>query len=228
MTPDLEMQLIGEVVRLLGQRALYWPRRRTLVLADPHFGKAASFRKAAIPVPGGTTADNLQRLQDALAATGAERLVCLGDLLHAQSGRVARTLDQIAAWRAEHASLSIVLVRGNHDKRAGDPPTAWNITCVDEPLVDPPFCWRHQPGRAEGSYALAGHVHPAVRLVGPGGQRETLPCFLFRKQHGVLPAFGSFTGWATVFPRLGDRVYVIAGDEVFAPQMGRDPAQNHG
>jgi hypothetical protein len=31
---------------------------------------------------------------------------------------------------------------------------------------------------------------------------------------GVLPAFGAFTGTADVQPVPGDRVFVVAGDEV--------------
>ena len=49
---DAAVDLCGEAVRLLPERCLYWGRRRTLILADPHFGKADAFRAAAVPVPG--------------------------------------------------------------------------------------------------------------------------------------------------------------------------------
>ena len=62
-------------------------------------------------------------------------------------------------------------------------------------------------------YALAGHVHPAVRLRGEG-ESLRLPCFWFGARYGVLPAFGAFTGTAEVRPREGDQVFVIAEDEV--------------
>ena len=39
------------------------------------------------------------------------------------------------AWRAAHRSLDLVLVRGNHDDRAGDPPATLGIRVVDEPLA---------------------------------------------------------------------------------------------
>jgi metallophosphoesterase superfamily enzyme len=61
---------------------------------------------------------------------------------------------------------------------------------------------------------LAGHIHPAISLSGPGGQHERLPCFLFGERIGLLPAFGGFTGGATVRPRRGDRVFALAGEEV--------------
>jgi metallophosphoesterase superfamily enzyme len=65
-----------------------------------------------------------------------------------------------------------------------------------------------------GGYALAGHIHPAVRLTERGGQSLRLPCFWFGARVGVLPAFGAFTGSARVRPRAGDQVFVVADGEV--------------
>ncbi len=47
-----------------------------------------------------------------------------------------------------------------------------------------------------------------------GRQRLKLPGFWFGPRVGVLPAFGEFTGGAVVTPRPGDRVFVVAGDQV--------------
>ena len=42
---------------------------RDRLVADAHIGKAQSFRRLGVPVPGGTTAATLQRLSRAVAAT---------------------------------------------------------------------------------------------------------------------------------------------------------------
>jgi hypothetical protein len=44
----------------------------------------------------------------------------------------------------------------------------------------------------------------------------TLPCFVIGARHMILPAFGSFTGNALVKPAEGERIAVIADDEVIA------------
>jgi DNA ligase-associated metallophosphoesterase len=209
----IRVGLQGESLLLLPERALLWERTATLVVADAHLGKAAAFRAAAIPLPGGTTTEALTRLSAALDRTAARRLLLLGDFFHARAGRAARTLAAIAAWRERHKDLEVVLVRGNHDRGAGDPPREWSFACHDEPWIEPPFAFRHHP-EEERRYVLAGHIHPAVSLSGMGGQREKLPCFLFGERIGLLPAFGDFTGGATVRPRRGDRVFVVAGEEV--------------
>jgi metallophosphoesterase superfamily enzyme len=117
---DLRIDLHGESVLLLPERALFWERAATLLAADAHLGKAAAFRAAALPLPGGTTSETLGRLSAALDRTGARRLILLGDFFHARAGRAARTLEAIAAWRRRHAALEVVLVRGNHDRGSGE------------------------------------------------------------------------------------------------------------
>lgn len=203
------VEICGHELVLLPQRAVWWPGEQTLIIADPHLGKAAALRAARLPVPGGTTTADLERLSGLLDSTGAARLIVLGDLLHAREGRAARTLEAVSLWRERHRPLEVLLVRGNHDSRAGDPPAAWNIRCVDEPLPLGPLRLRHTPDAdgAEG-YWIAGHVHPAVVLRGPARQRERLPCFLFGAEGALLPAFGSFTGSAPVHPARGERVFV--------------------
>jgi len=211
---EATLELQGERLTLLPERAVWWEARGMLLVADPHWGKAATFRASGIPVPSGTTMEGLARLDSALARTGASRVVFLGDYLHAREGRAPGTLDALAAWRARRFGLELLLVRGNHDRHAGDPPPELGVECADPPRVEPPFVLAHHPDPSPLGYTLAGHLHPAVRLAGPGRQRERLPCFWFRRGVAVLPAFGDFTGAADVRPEPGDRVFVIAGDRV--------------
>jgi DNA ligase-associated metallophosphoesterase len=213
-TGDAACVVRGEELRLLPERAAYWVRTRTLLIADPHFGKAAAFRAAGVPVPAGTTEGTLARIDATLARTAAARLVFLGDFLHARGGRSPATFATLGSWRERHAGLEVVLVRGNHDRRAGDPPGELRIACVDAPVVEPPFAFVHDPAMVPGSYALGGHLHPAAVMIGRGRQRARLPCFWFTAQWAVLPAFGEFTGLATVSPGAGDELFVIAGDSV--------------
>jgi metallophosphoesterase superfamily enzyme len=65
---ELPMTIGDTVLWLLADRALYWPERRWLCVADAHFGKAAAFRALGQPVPRGTTANNLARLDAQLHA----------------------------------------------------------------------------------------------------------------------------------------------------------------
>lgn len=214
MTNDITIELAGERVVLLPERALFWPRGAALIAADLHWGKDATFRAAGLAIPPGITAGDLARLDLALARSGATRLLLLGDLLHARAGRDPAAFAHIAEWRASHSQLEITLVRGNHDRGAGDPPIEWRFECVNEPWAEPPFVLRHHPQEEMDGYVLAGHLHPAVRLRGAGRQQARLACFWLGARVGVLPAFGGFTGGALVAPEPGDRVFVLADDAV--------------
>lgn len=209
-----ELEVAGEGLLLSPHRALVVPRFSTVVVADLHWGKAATFRAKGIPLPSGVTASDLERLALLLQESGAERLVIVGDLLHARAGRHERTLAVIADWRAQHQQLEIVLVRGNHDAHAGDPPAALAIHCIDGPLLVGPFACQHHPNLHSSHYVLAGHLHPHVSLRGRGRQSVRLPCFAFCERGAVLPAFTSFTGGGAYTPSPDDRVFAICDEEI--------------
>lgn len=215
----MEIALAGERMHLLAGRAAHLPAHDTLLVADAHIGKAHSFRRLGVPVPQGTTDDMLQRLDALLHASGATHLVFLGDLLHSARARSPATWAAVQRWRDQQPGLRLTLVRGNHDRHAGDPPPAWDVHCIDEPLMLGPFALCHHPAPQPGAYVLAGHLHPAVRLGGRAHDRLRLPCFHFGARVGVLPAFGAFTGSHVVLPQPGDRVFVVHDDQVRALPM---------
>jgi DNA ligase-associated metallophosphoesterase len=209
----LQVAAGAERLLLLPQLAAFWPRMQTLLVADAHLGKAAAFRKAGIAVPSGTTEANLQALTALIDAVHARRVVFLGDLIHSTAARKAAGAAFIR-WREQHADVDLVLVRGNHDRNAGDPPCGWGVMCVDEPYVVDSLALTHFPQAVPGCYALAGHLHPAANLIGRGRESMRLPCFYFTREYAILPAFGAFTGTADVAPTRNDRVYVVADGEV--------------
>lgn len=210
----LSLSCHGETLWLLPERALWWPAQRVLFIADLHLGKAASFRALGQPVPAGTTRGNLDRLAGLLRGHQPRLLVLLGDFLHAPEALTPSVQASLDAWRAEFSTLSVTLVRGNHDRRAGDPPVELAIDCCDPPCAEGPFVLSHHPRPSPDGYVLAGHLHPSVSLRGAGRQRERLPCFHFGARVGLLPAFGGFTGTADVSVAPGDRVYVVADGQV--------------
>ncbi|MCO5103937.1 MAG: ligase-associated DNA damage response endonuclease PdeM [Burkholderiaceae bacterium] len=213
----VELHAHGLHLVLLAGCAVWWPKARMLFVADVHFGKAASFRRAGQPVPRGTTADNLARLSQLLGETASKHLVFLGDLVHAKSGADTVLWATLEAWLACHAGLDWTLVRGNHDLHAGDPPAALRMQLVSEPwtpLPGEPLVACHHPQRVPGTLALAGHWHPTARVFGSARDRLRLPCFALWTRRLVLPAFGAFTGTAPMRWPPEAQLFVVAGDRV--------------
>lgn len=209
------VQVAGESLLLLPEKAIYWPAEEMLIIADIHFGKAASFRALGVPVPRGTTSENLAGLDALVAVHGARQVVFLGDFLHARAAHASSTQLAMLAWRQRHPDLDLMLVRGNHDLHAGDPAAALGIALVDEPHAIGPFAFCHHPGVDAPGYGLAGHVHP-VYVLATRFDALRLPCFVVGEQGLILPSFGAFTGGHAVKPGPGDRIYVTSGDAVHA------------
>ncbi len=185
----LAMALAGETMVLLGDRAMYWPARDRLIIADLHLGKEHVFRQAGIAVPSGATQDDLQRLSDLVAETTARELWIVGDVLHGPASQ-AVWRDAWAAWRRAHAAVDVAALTGNHDRALEG--ADLGVRQLGEAWADGPFVFRHLPEPdGQGRHVIAGHVHPTTRV--PGVPRSW-PVFWLRPGMTVLPAYSAFTG----------------------------------
>ena len=142
-------------------------------------------------------------------------MIFLGDFLHGPGSHASGTLGALRSWRALNPDLPMTLIRGNHDKRAGDPPEDLNINVVTEPLLIGPFALQHEPDAHPSHHVLAGHVHPVYRLRGKGRQSLRLPCFVIGVRVSLLPAFGAFTGGHGVEQDNDRQIYVIGDHDVW-------------
>lgn len=232
------IEFANEHLRLLPQRAIWWQRTRTLLLADTHFGKAAAFRQSGIPVPAGTTQSMLDRISQLVEAFHVQTLMVLGDFVHSSHVAVDDFCAELAAWRATTPKLEITLVQGNHDQWPREFWRQLSIDVVQEPFQVGPFSMCHRSGELLNSARMrraprsgiirqgisgqllpdmpiiAGHVHPGVRMASAAGDSVRLPCFLQRGSQLILPAFGQFTGMQTVRPLEKDRVFVVISGQV--------------
>lgn len=210
---ETDIQVRGERLVLSGEKAVWWPAKKWLLIADPHLGKSSHFRKKGIAVPGEILVHDLDRLERLIAQFAPGEVIFLGDLFHSEDNS---DIDYFKSWRAQFSSTDFQLVKGNHDileeKRYGE----LGLRLHHESLTIPPFILKHHPAR-EGHprhYIIAGHIHPGVRLKGKGKQSMRLPCFYFGEGQAILPAFGGFTGLATVKPNSRDRIFAVADGQV--------------
>jgi DNA ligase-associated metallophosphoesterase len=212
------IELAGEPLDLLPQRAAFHGPTATLLVADVHLGKAASFRALGVPVPAGTTQSTLHRLEALVRGLSARTLIILGDLLHSDQAHQAGVVQALAHWRRRHPGLLMKLVPGNHDARAGALAQDAGVEVLPIPAHLGPWRLLHEPDEDEASAAwIAGHVHP-VHGLKTRGDRLRLPAFWRAGSGLVLPAFGDFTGgWAIPAPSArnsfvtdGARVYSLS------------------
>ena len=199
-------------LKLLPEGAVYLTDSSTLIVADVHLGKSAAFRARGVPVPEGDTARDLARLMALAKSHQAAHLVIAGDLFHAPSGITPELKSALNVF-LEAIEVPVTLVLGNHDVNLRGIPAMLNpVVHLD---FDPVYRVIHDPSHANSDRIhLSGHWHPVVRI--PDGKRTTLrlPCFLYRDNTLVMPAFGSFTGGAVMRPQTGDRFFVALREQV--------------
>ena len=206
-------------ILLLAGRAAFLPSTATLLVADLHLGKAATFRNAGIPVPEGSAQADLARLERLVRDTAARRLIVLGDLFHARSGCTQAVFDEFAASRARMPDTGVLLIPGNHDRAIGKIPASLGIDSCLRTHDEPPFHFVHEPATdlpepGRTCFTIAGHLHPTVVLRSPSGDRITERCFVAEEATLVLPAFGSFTGGHRMRHADGLRLWIARDDGV--------------
>lgn len=213
----LDVVVAGAAMQLDTRRALVWPSRRWLLVADLHLGKASLMRQAGAPLPRGTTTRDLARLGALIEDHQPSRVIVLGDLIHGAERLDAEWLATFATWRARHESLELTLVAGNHDRHM--PLARFGFDIVAE-IEAAPFVLRHAPDLHPHLHVIAGHVHPAV-VLRDGRTRQRLPAFWLGPRRTLLPAFGSLCGLTPREADAGDRVIAVTPGGVVSLGVAR-------
>jgi len=204
---------------LLPEKAIYWQKQKTLLVADLHIGKSGHFRKHGIAVPDQVNQSNLEKLDELLDKTSPEHVIILGDLFHSD---INNEWQQFTNWRKKYNQLEVSLVIGNHDILDRHNYHSGVINLFKKMTFDP-FLFVHDVNEITNpdqtaNYILSGHIHPAVQLNGQGRQRMKLSCFYFGEQYGILPAFGGFTGTHVIEPNEQDRIFMIVDNQIMSAQ----------
>lgn len=131
-----------------------------------------------------------------------------------------KEIDFFLKWRLDLPTLEIILIKGNHDILKKEWYEKANITVIDKKFRINNFCFTHdivdfcETDEEENLFTFSGHIHPGIRISGPGRQSLRLPCFYFGKKFAVLPAFSLFTGLAKISPKQGDHVFALVENTV--------------
>ncbi len=186
---DVSFSFAGEALHPLACGGLWWPAERTLFVADLHLEKASHFAARGWLLPPHATADTLAALIDAVEATGAERLVCLGDSFHDVGGPDRLLPETRHALGLMVAQLDWWWITGNHDDDAA---AALGGRVMGEAQLGP-LMLRHEADPADPQPELSGHFHPKL-VVRQRGRHISRRCFALSATKLILPAFGAFTG----------------------------------
>lgn len=206
-------EIRGEKLFLLSEKAIYWAAKKILLIADLHLGKSTHFRKNGIAVPKQAEQKNWLLLHKLFKQYQPDRVCFLGDLFHSVHNNEWEVFGELIE---SYPNIGFELIQGNHDILPLEMYEKLGFQ-VYESLLQEPFLFTHEPLKEnEVHYNLSGHIHPGVKLKGKGNQKHRVACFYFGKNAGLLPAFGSFTGLATIKVKKEDHVFIVTEEEVIA------------
>jgi hypothetical protein len=186
---DVSFSFAGEELQLLPSGALFWPAQATLLVADLHLEKASHYAKAGWLLPPHASADTLAALIDAVDASGATRVVCLGDSFHDAGGPDRLLPAARAALGLMVHNLDWWWITGNHDDDAA---AALGGRVLGEAQLGP-FTLRHEAVPGCTVPELSGHFHPKL-VIRHRGRHIARRCAALGATRLILPAFGTFTG----------------------------------
>jgi len=196
------------------RRAIWLEATRSLVVADLHWGYAASHRAAGnlLPVWGD---DELAMVLDGLVRDYAPaEMIWLGDVIHAAAGRVR------AEAYLRGCPVPVQVVRGNHDR-------AWRHGETHRELRRLNLVLHHGDqvaALAPHELEVVGHHHPAVVLGDGAGGSVRLPALVTGPRRWILPALSPWAAGAPWNGRIGpdEVLWAIAPRRVFVvPRGGR-------
>ena len=187
LTVDVDVN--GTTVTCDRSGVLWLPDSCALVVSDLHLEKGAAFARRGMLLPPYDTAATLTRLGEAIARYNPRQVISLGDSFHDRSGSAHLPESYREALQALQHGRDWTWIEGNHDP---DRPVGLTGSFCSELHVET-LVFRHEPKQGVADGEIAGHLHPAARVVRRGkGVRR--PCFASDGKRLLMPAFGSTTG----------------------------------
>ncbi|WP_121114815.1 ligase-associated DNA damage response endonuclease PdeM [Croceibacterium ferulae] len=189
---------------LTPRHTLYWPRERTLLVADLHLEKGSFFARHGQMLPPYDSRETLERLAVEVRQTGARRVVTLGDNFHDAGGPARLEPHAAGMLAALTRALDWVWLTGNHDAGRGEMADHAALAqrlggTVLAELELAGIILRHHAQAGEDRPELSGHFHPRLAVT-VRARRIRRPCAVVSDGVGnaggrmILPAFGTLTG----------------------------------
>lgn len=211
--PGPTRALVDAETMLDARLALFHRAERWLAVADVHFGYELSQRAAGALFPLWGMDSVEARLDALLDDYRPARLIIAGDFVHDRTARE----PALALLRRLRTRGEVVLVAGNHDRRA------FTAAEMQPCYVTEQFCFQHgdhaPPPEAAGRRLVIGHHHPAGTLRDGAGLSLRLPAFVQTSTQWVLPAFSPWAAGGGGRFGFGSRRWLCSPKRILPPRV---------
>ena len=210
--------VMGVVLEAFVEGGLWWADERLLAVADLHLEKGSSFARRGRMLPPYDTGETLARLARLVERLQPKVVIALGDSFHDDDGATRLTVRDRTTLDGLQAGRDWIWISGNHDP---DLPASLAGMRADA-LAIGRLTFRHEPASGQTEGEIAGHLHPAARVIGRG-KSVRRRCFAGDGYRLILPAIGAYAGgldvldqsFAGLFRKESFRAFVLGEDAVY-------------
>ena len=202
---DCPIAICGKAFRAHMSGALYWPGEKALIVSDLHLATGKRSMARGQMLAACETRETLAKLADVIDTYDAATVIVLGNSLDGldasgqmdgQDRETLKILQEDREW---------IWIAGSHDPGMAN---EFGGTVVRGLKVEG-ITLAHKPRAGAVTHEIAGHLHPAARLVMHGTAIRRL-CFAGNGYRLIMPAFGASTGGLNIL------------DAAFEPLFGHD------
>ena len=207
---DQPVSICGKALRAHMSGALYWPSERALIVSDLHLEKGSYYAVRGQMLPPYDTRESLRRLAEVIDAYDVETVIALGDSFHDSQAEARIDPSDRETLKIVQDACDWIWITGNHDPDVA-PILGGHVL---PGLTVEGLTLRHEPRAGAVTHEIAGHMHPAARLVVHGTALRR-PCFISNGLRLVMPAFGAFTGGLNILDAAFEPLFGLDGVSVW-------------
>lgn len=196
--------MLTEDVELIdGKPLAYIKSIDSIIASDLHLGYEGVAARSGVFMPNVNLKRIISTLSDAIASTGAARIIITGDIKNEFSNVEDPEFNELYDFVrfARDNKISLTLIKGNHDNFVERYKVPFKLPILREMAQIGGFVFVHGDKKIESvpentTMLIMGHEHPSIGVTNSIGKRERLRCFLFGKYGDtpllVLPAMNYF------------------------------------
>jgi hypothetical protein len=199
------IEIKGEQMELLPERAIFWPSMELLMIADI----GCAFTKKTLIESG---LDELDHIKSIVAKRSVKRVLLLGDVAPEGRSFDKALLHEIKMW-SQNIRCPFYIAFPKPAFITPEEIKGYGVAAWADPLIIPPFAFTSEPVELERYFSFSGNTHPQVVLK-KGGERHFYPCFQIKEHQAILPSFTDDVPSQSISWTSEEKIYAIDGDTI--------------
>lgn len=201
------IEIEGEEMELLPERAIFWPAMELLLIADIGW----VFTKKTVIASG---LEELEHIKEVVQKKSVKRVLLLGDVAPEGRSFDKELLVEIKIW-SQNLRCPFYIAFPKTPYISIEEAKGYGVAAWADPLIIPPFAFSKDPHENDKYFTFSGHVHPQIVLK-KGKDRVFFPCFQVKQHQAILPSFTDDAAPQAISWTSEERIFAIDGSTIIS------------